>query len=324
MTIIELDHLTKTFRSPVKQTGLAEGFRNLFRRKYKTTEAVRDLSFTIEEGEFIGFLGPNGAGKTTALKMMSGVLYPSGGGVKVLGFTPWERKRAFQKSIGLVLGIKNQLWWDLPAEETFLLNKAIYDIADAPYHESVTELVELLNLKHVLRTQVRRLSLGERMKCELVAALLHRPRVLFLDEPTIGLDVISQDNLRRFLREYNRRHRTTILMSSHNMRDVEALARRVIVINHGQLVYDGALERLVSESSEIKRLTLTFHEPVAIDRLRVLGRVIEHQEQRAVLEVPRAQAQTVVGALLKDLPVADLNISDIALEEIIARLFRAS
>ncbi|MBP6883269.1 MAG: ABC transporter ATP-binding protein [Microgenomates group bacterium] len=247
MPIIDVKNLSKSFKIYKKEPGLSGALKSLFSRKYEDKMAVNDVSFTIEEGELIGFIGPNGAGKTTTLKMLSGLLYPSSGSVSVLDQTPFDRKKDFLKQISLVMGQKNQLWWDLPAMDTFLLNKEIYEISDTDFKERVEELSELLDVKEIMHVQVRKLSLGQRMKCELMAALLHRPKILFLDEPTIGLDVVVQEKLRDFIKDYNLKYKATILLTSHYMRDVKHLCKRVVVINYGEIIYDGDLDRLMTE-----------------------------------------------------------------------------
>ena len=245
--MIEVDGLTRIFRTYKKQPGFWGGVRGLFHREYEETAAAKDVSFRIAEGEFVGFLGPNGAGKTTTLKMLSGLIFPTSGSARVAGHDPTRRENAYRRIFALVLGQKNQLWWDLPAIESFNLLRAIYALPPDQYRATLDELVSLLGVGPKLNVMVRELSLGERMKMELIAALLHRPRVLFLDEPTIGLDVVSQKNVRQFLRDYNRRHRVTILLTSHYMADVTALCKRVIVIDHGKLLYDGDLKALAEK-----------------------------------------------------------------------------
>ncbi len=247
MAIIEVKNLTKSFKIYKKAPGLGGAIKSLFSRKYENKVAVNDVSFKIEEGELIGFIGPNGAGKTTTLKMLSGLLYPSTGSVSVLGFNPFDRKKDFLKKISLVMGQKNQLWWDLPPMDTLLLNKEIYEISDSDFKSRVEELSDLLDVKDILHIQVRKLSLGQRMKCELMAALMHRPKILFLDEPTIGLDVVVQQRVRHFIKEYNEKYKATILLTSHYMQDVKALCNRVVVINHGSIIYDGALNDLLKK-----------------------------------------------------------------------------
>src|SRR5471032_1256706 len=242
--MIEVSHLTRVFRTYKKQPGFWGGVKGLFHRQYEEIAAAKDITFSISEGEFVGFLGPNGAGKTTTLKMLSGLIFPTSGTARVAGFDPTKRENAYRRIFALVLGQKNQLWWDLPAIESFLLLRHIYGLPADQYRQTLDELVDLLAVRHKLNVMVRELSLGERMKMELIAALLHRPRVLFLDEPTIGLDVISQKAVREFLRDYNRRYKTTILLTSHYMADISQLCERVIVIDHGRKIYDGDLARI--------------------------------------------------------------------------------
>src|SRR5580693_3148910 len=252
--MIEVQNLTRIFRTYKKQPGFWGGVKGLFNRTYDETAAAKDVSFSIAEGEFVGFLGPNGAGKTTTLKMLSGLIYPTSGTARVAGFDPTKRENAYRRIFALVLGQKNQLWWDLPASESFALLRAIYNIPAAAYRHTLDELLDLLAVRGKLDVMVRELSLGERMKMELIAALLHRPRVLFLDEPTIGLDIVSQKAVRQFLRDYNKRYRVTIVLTSHYMADIKELCQRVIVIHRGRKIYDGALDRLESGSDTRKKI----------------------------------------------------------------------
>src|SRR5579862_2526127 len=252
--MIEVRNLTRVFRTYKKRPGFWGGVHGLFKREFAETRAADDVSFDIAEGEFVGFLGPNGAGKTTTLKMLSGLIYPTSGTARVAGFNPSKRENAYRRIFALVLGQKNQLWWDLPAIESFLLLRHIYGLTAADYQQTLDELLDLLGVRAKLNVMVRELSLGERMKMELIAALLHRPRVLFLDEPTIGLDVISQKAVRQFLRDYNRRHRVTILLTSHYMADIKELCERVIVIHQGKKIYDGHLDRLESNPGSRKKI----------------------------------------------------------------------
>jgi ABC-2 type transport system ATP-binding protein len=240
--IIDVHHLSKTFRVPQKEPGLRGALKGLFHRHYRQVPAVQSISFSIAEGELVGFLGPNGAGKTTTLKMLSGLLYPTAGEARVLGFIPWKRQRAFQKKFTMVMGQRSQLWWDLPAWDSFLLNKEIYEIPKAQFDETVKELSDLLEIQDLLDTPVKKLSLGQRMKAELACSLLHRPKVLLLDEPTIGLDVLMQQKVRQFILEYNKRYKATVLLTSHNMEDVSELCSRLILINHGKILFDGSIE----------------------------------------------------------------------------------
>lgn len=248
---IEVKNLSKTYEYYKKQPGLLASVKGLFSREKLYTEAVKEINFNIEEGELVGFLGPNGAGKTTTLKILSGILYPSGGEAKVLGHIPWKRQKEYQKQFALVMGQKNQLWWDLPAMESFVLNKEIYEVPDKEFKENLEELTELLDVKDILDVQVRKLSLGQRMKCELIAALLHKPKVLFLDEPTIGLDVVAQKNIRDFIKKYNKEEKTTIILTSHYMEDISQLCQRIIIIDLGRIVYDGRLDDLMKKYAKV-------------------------------------------------------------------------
>ncbi|MFH1896133.1 MAG: ABC transporter ATP-binding protein, partial [bacterium] len=252
--VIQVSKLKKYYKIHKKEPGLKGSVESLFKRKYETVKAVNDVSFTIRQGELVGFIGPNGAGKTTTLKVLSGLLYPDGGVTRVLGYDPYKRQKEFQKQFSLVMGQKNQLWWDLPAYESFVLNKEIYEVSDADFKKRLDELVKLLDVKDVLKVQVRKLSLGQRMKCELIAALLHAPKVLFLDEPTIGLDVVAQKNMREFIREYNQRYQATIILTSHYMGDVKELCQRVVIIDKGGLGFDGQLADVINKYADHKVL----------------------------------------------------------------------
>jgi ABC-2 type transport system ATP-binding protein len=318
---IAVRQLSKFYRVHQKEPGFRGSLKAFFARKYETVRAVDDVSFEIREGEIVGFLGPNGAGKTTALKVLSGLLFPTSGEVSVCGFQPFDRKREFLRQITLVMGQKNQLIWDLPASESFLVNRAVYEIPHGDYLEVMKELSDLLELGPVLNKQVRKLSLGERMKCELAAALLHRPRVLFLDEPTIGLDVTMQARVREFLMEYNRRHGATILLTSHYMADVVALCRRVFVIDHGRLLYDGDLESLVERISPIKYIRLVTRHPVIVDDLSRFGEVRSIEAFKATLAVPRERTSAIAAELFRSLPIEDVTIEDPDVEEIVSRIF---
>jgi ABC-2 type transport system ATP-binding protein len=320
MPVIELDSLSKSYQSHIKEPGLRGSIKSLVRRQTRETEAVRQATFSIQEGDLVGFPGPNGAGKTTTLKMLSGLLYPSGGTARVLGFTPWERREAFLKQISLVMGQKNQLWWDIPAMDSFILNREIYEAPRRQFDETVDELTTLLDVKSLLNVQVRKLSLGERMKLELIAALLYRPRVLFLDEPTIGLDVVSQKKIRDFIREHNRRTHTTVLLTSHYMDDIQALCQRVIVINAGQIIYDGDFGAIVQRFAVDKVLTVVFREAVAREALESLGQVTSYDPFRVELRVPRARATTVAAELLARFPAEDLNVEEVPVEDVVRQL----
>ena len=320
--MIEVENLTRVFRTYKKPPGFWAGVRGLFHREFEELAAAKDVSFTIAEGEFVGFLGPNGAGKTTTLKMLSGLIYPTSGRARVAGYDPSRRESAYRRLFALVLGQKNQLWWDLPAQESFLLLRHIYGLSAADYRATLDELVALLGVEAKLGTMVRELSLGERMKMELIAALLHRPKVLFLDEPTIGLDVVSQKAVRGFLRDYNRRHRTTILLTSHYMADIQELCDRVIVIDKGRKIYDGTLDRLESAGGK-KRIVKFRPLQVPFPGLVELadGKAVATDDGEVVLHVPSADVVSLTGRILAAGPVADISISDVPLEDIIADLF---
>ena len=319
--IINIRHLKKYFQVHEKEPGLGGSIKSLFARKYKSVKAVDDISFEIDEGELVGFIGPNGAGKTTTLKVLSGLLYPTSGFVSVLGYTPWERKAAFQKQFSLVMGQKNQLWWDLPAIESFILNKEIYEVPDRQYQQTLDELVELLDVKDVLKVQVRKLSLGQRMKCELIAALIHSPKILFLDEPTIGLDVVMQKKMRDFIKEYNQRRKSTILLTSHYMDDVKELCERVIIIDHGQILFDGQLAEIIKKFADHKLITVVFSKKVKEDELKKIGEVKEFDFPKAVISVKRSAASLAAAELLQEFPVADVNIEESQIEDIIREVF---
>ncbi len=319
---LHVDHLTKYYQVHHKQAGLRGSLRSLFRREYETVKAVDGISFDIAQGEIVGFLGPNGAGKTTTLKCLSGLLYPTAGSAMVLGFTPHKREKAYLKQFTLVMGQRNQLLWDLPAMETFLVNQAIYGVPERPFRETLDELVGLLNLAPLLTKQVRKLSLGERMKCELAASLLHQPKVLFLDEPTIGLDVTAQAAIRDFIRAYNRRHNATVLLTSHYMADVTALAGRILVIDRGKLVYDGNLQALVEQTAPYKLLRLALERPVDGFDLTAFGEVESVEGLKATLRVRREGTKDAAARALAQLPVADVTVEDPPVEEIIREVFR--
>ncbi len=322
MAIIEVHHLNKSYETWKKQPGFWGTIKSIGHREKKIVHAVKDMSFSINEGEFVGFIGPNGAGKTTTLKMLSGILWPTSGEAKVLGYTPWKREAAFQRQFAIVLGQKNQLWWDLPAKDSFLLNKEIYGIPKADFEKRLKQFGELLDIERLYTTPVNRLSLGERMKCELVNSLLHEPKVLFLDEPTIGLDVVSQKAIRDFLKKWNKENGATIILTSHAMADVEALCERVMVINEGELKYDGSLHELIKSVADHKEICLTFSESVKREDLKKFGRVDQASALQATLHVARADVPEIAKRLLIALPVVDLTIQEIAIDEIVRKVFK--
>jgi ABC-2 type transport system ATP-binding protein len=324
--VIQVHRLTRRFRTYKKEPGLRAALKGLFRRTYHLTTAVDEISFSLAEGEMVGFLGPNGAGKTTTLKMLAGLLHPSGGSASVLGYTPWQRPIEYRRQFALVVGQKSQLWWDLPARDSLELNARIYRIPQADFLQRLDELTEVLDVRHKLNVMVRELSLGERMKLELIAALLHRPKVLFLDEPTIGLDVVSQNVVREFLRHYNETYRTTILLTSHYMSDIEFLCRRVIIINEGRVFFDGALEEVIERFADFKLLHVQFGGGgvMAADDLAVFGEVLEQRPGWLKLKVSRDDLVPVCKALLESLPITDLDIQEASAEQVIRQLFATS
>ncbi len=319
--VISVSNLSKHYSVYKKEPGLIGSLKSLVNRKYETVKAVEDISFKIDEGEFVGFIGPNGAGKTTTLKCLSGLLYPTGGSVKVLDFTPFDRKTQFLKQISLVLGQKNQLWWDLPAMETFLLNKEIYEVDDKEFNETVDDLVTLLDTKELVNIPVRKLSLGQRMKMELIAALIHRPKVLFLDEPTIGLDVVMQKKIREFLKEYNSKYKSTIILTSHYMNDVEELCKRVIIINYGKLLYDGNFENLIKKHSPLKQITVVLDEEIEEEKIKEFGNLYKYEYPEWILRVKREEVNKIAAEILGKYPVEDINIEDQEIDSVIRDLF---
>ena len=320
MPAVETRNLTKIYRIYRKEPGLWNSVKGLVRRKYDEVRAADDVSFSIEEGEFVGFLGPNGAGKTTVLKMLSGLLNPSGGEARVLGFVPWERRNELKRQFSLLLGQKNALWWDLPARESMELNRAIYGIGRDEFRRIVGGLSELLGVTDKLNVMVRELSLGERMKMELIAALLHAPRVLFLDEPTIGLDVTSAQKVREFLKHYNAGRQIVTMLTSHYMQDIAELCHRVILIDHGRILFDGPLQTIVDRFSTHKIVRFTFATAPERD-FSPFGEVTERTAQTVELKVPRTGVAEVCRAVLERDTVTDMSVQDIPVEEVIRRLF---
>lgn len=321
--VIVVSRFSKHYQVYQKEHGFLSSIKSLFFRKYETVTAVDDISFSISEGEFVGFIGPNGAGKTTTLKCLSGLLYPSNGKVSVLGFTPWERKYEFLSQIAFVMGQKNQLWWDLPPLETFLLNKEIYEISTKKFNDILSELSTLLKVDQLLKTPVRKLSLGERMKMELIASLIHSPKVLFLDEPTLGLDVVMQQNLRDFIKEYNKKYHATIILTSHYMKDVESLCKRVIIINLGKIIFDGELSSLIRQRAPYKLIKVILQRHIEESAFQALGSVARFQYPELVLISPNEKISYVTSKLLKELPIEDVTIQDPEIEDILRDVFKS-
>ncbi len=318
--MITVNNLSKTFCYYEKETGIKGSIRNLFKRKEIFKEAVKNVSFTIEKGEIVGFLGPNGAGKTTTLKMLSGILHPTSGEAKVSGFIPWERKDAYKRMFAFVAGQKSQLWPDLPALESFRLNRYIYEVPQNEYEKRINELVELFNVKDFLKVQARRLSLGERMKMELIASLIHSPRILFLDEPTIGLDVVSQENIRKLIKKYAKEYNTTIILTSHYMRDIEELCNRIIIINKGEKIYDGSLQSVRGLNGEHRIIKLIFSKTIEKEDLNKFGEILNYEGMKCEIKIS-GEARTVASEILESLPVLDISIEEAPIEETIAYLY---
>ncbi len=321
MPIIEANNLTKIYRVSQKKEGLFGAVRGLFRREYREVRAVDGVSFTIEPGEMVAFLGPNGAGKTTTLKMLSGLIYPTSGTARVLGYVPWERADAFRRSFSLVMGQKNQLWWDLPAVDSFHLHREIYSLPAEQFNRTLGQLTELFQVKELTRQPVRELSLGERMKMELIAALLHQPRLLLLDEPTIGLDVVAQAAIQKCLKDYNAHHGVTMLLTSHYMRDVEALCSRVLVISQGKVIYDGPLAGITEQFGQSKLMKLHFAGDVVPPGLEQYGEVTSREGPVADLRVDRQRIAEVLSAVLDRYTLLDMSVQDPPLDQVIARVF---
>jgi ABC-2 type transport system ATP-binding protein len=324
---ISVQNLQKIYTIHEREAGIRAAVRSLLKRKTKKVRAVDGITFSVAPGEIVGFLGPNGAGKTTTLKMLTGLLHPSDGQADVLGFTPWQRKNDFLRQITLVLGQRNQLIWDIPASDSFELNRVIFSIPEDEYRQTLAELTELLDLRPLINKPVRNLSLGERMKCEFAGALLHRPKVLFLDEPTIGLDVTAQRHIRQFVAAYNQRYGATVLLTSHYMADVEALCQRVIVIHHGHILFDGELSALVQKFSPHKTIVVDLAPGATNGRgaeaLRPFGEVVAYTEGQAILRIPKAETAVVTTELLTNLAINDLTIQDPPIEEVIEQVFNA-
>ena len=321
MKIIEIEGLSKSYRVYRKKEGLTASIVGLFRRRYRTVQAVRSIDLTVRQGEFVAFLGPNGAGKTTTLKLLSGVITPTGGTARVLGHVPWKRENAYRRRFALVMGQKNQLWWDLPAAESFRLHQQIYRIEPKQFDRTRDELTTMLEVRDLLSQPVRELSLGERMKMELIAALLHSPEVLFLDEPTIGLDVIAQHNVQTFLRHYQEVRKVTIMLTSHYMKDVAALCRRVVIIALGQIVFDGSLSGIIDRFGGHKVISLLFANGRIPADLARYGEILSEEVPRAKLRVERGVVTDVLGSILAQHDVEDVSVEDPPLEEVIAEMF---
>lgn len=323
MPTIQVKSLSKKYEYLKKEPGVINSLKNLFSREKHFKSAVKRVSFEIKEGELVGFLGPNGAGKTTTLKMLSGIITPTSGDAKVLGYTPWNREPEYQKQFAMVMGQKNQLWWDLPPMESFLLNKEIYEVDNKKFKENLEKLVGILKVKNILNKQVRQLSLGERMKCELISSLLHDPKILFLDEPTIGMDVVAQKNIRDFLIKYNQERKTTIILTSHYMEDIVKLCKRIIIIHHGVIIYDGLVEKLIKKYAPNKVVKVYLDNEITRKEAENLGEVYEFDPTVITYSVPRRKIRESAARILSsELPVRDIDIGEIKVEKIIRNIFK--
>jgi ABC-2 type transport system ATP-binding protein len=321
MPTVTVHNLSKYYQVHKKEPGMIGSFKALFKRTYTEVKAAHDISFTLEPGELVGFIGPNGAGKTTTLKCLAGLLYPSSGSVDVLGYTPFERKKEFLKQVSIVMGQKNQLWWDLPAIESFNLHKEIFEIPDKQFSDTLHTLTEMLDVKEFLNIQVRKLSLGQRMKMELIAGLIHSPKVLFLDEPTIGLDVVMQKKLREFIKNYNQQYNATIILTSHYMDDVKELCKRVILINEGRVIFDNTLDSLIKTVANHKLLTMILEKPIEKKILETIGTVKEYEFPKVVLSVDRNAVVEKAILAMKICAISDINIEEQKIEDIIREVF---
>lgn len=319
--MIQVENLKKYYKTYEKEPGLKGSLNSIFHRKYKNVKAVDDISFRINEGELVGFIGPNGAGKTTTLKVLSGLLYPTEGKVRILGYEPFKREKDFQKQFSLIISQKNQLWWDLPAIDSLILNREIYEVSDKEYKQTLNELVEILEVKDLLNVQVRKLSLGQRMKMELIAALIHSPKLLFLDEPTIGLDVIMQKRIRDFIKDYNQKYNATIILTSHYMTDVKELCKRVIIIDKGKILYDGLLEKIVDKFSSHRIINLEFEKRIEENELEKFGKIKKFDKFHALMEIEKESTSKNIAQILDKLPVRDLTIEDPPIEDVIRMVF---
>lgn len=319
--VIRIKNLSKTYQYQKRTPGFLSTLKGLIIRKTFSLEAVKNISIDVEEGEFVGFIGPNGAGKTTTLKMLSGILYPTSGEVTVFGHIPFKREAEFQKKFALIMGQKNQLWWDLTPLDSFELFREIYEISDADYKKNLADLSELLNIHDLLDVQVRKLSLGQRMKCELAGALLHSPKLLFLDEPTIGLDVVSQKAIRDFLTFYNREKKATILLTSHYLEDIRRLCKRVIIIDHGSIIYDGSYEDFMKTYADTKLIELVLSETVQEAKFQDYGEIVSIQDGRIKISVQRDKLVETVNRMLRDFSVEDLSIHEKSMEKIVREIF---
>ena len=322
MSYISVKNLNKTFKVPQRGSGLKEAFRSLFKRDYKYINAVNDISFEIDEGEIVAYIGPNGAGKSTTIKMLCGILRPDSGKISINGFNPFVDRRKYVEHIGVVFGQKSQLWWDIPVIDSFDLLKSIYKLSDEEYKQSLDDLVKLLDLKDFMNTPVRQLSLGQRMRCEIAASLLHNPKILFLDEPTIGLDAVSKVQVRNFIKEINKKRKVTVILTSHDMSDIEALTNRLIVIGHGKKLYDGSLKGIRNKYSNQKQIEIIFDK---INKIPVIKNttIIEKNKNKVILNVDSSiSVSSIINKYSKECEIKDVNVYEKNLDDIIVELYQ--
>ncbi len=322
--MISVSHLRKTYKTSTKQEGAAGLLRNIFARTYKEIEAVKEISFEIEQGELVGFVGPNGAGKTTTMKMLAGILFPTSGEINVLGHTPFEKSHDYLRQISFIMGQKNQMLWELPAVDTFRLNKTIYGVSDAEYKKTLGELVEMLDAQEIIDQPIKTLSLGQRMKAELISTLIHKPKVLFLDEPTIGLDVVAQKNIRDFIQQYQSFYKATILLTSHYMEDVRRLANRVIIIDHGALLYDGDIEKLVKKYAKTKSIEIVVDDMPNTADLEKIGSVESIEFPKIRFRASRKDVPELIAKISKTIGFIDITVEEEKIEDIIRTIFEKS
>lgn len=325
MSLIEVNHLKMFYKVRKKEAGLKGSVKNLFSSTYTTVEAIKDISFAIEEGEFVGLLGANGAGKTTIVKTLAGILHPTSGSAEVMGFTPWEHKKQYKKNFSIVMGQKSQLWWDLPAKETFFINKDIYDIPESKFNKRLQMLSEILDVQDKMDIQVRRLSLGERMKMELIAAFLHFPSVVFLDEPTIGLDVLSQRTIRAFLKEINKQDKVTIILTSHYMADIVELCEKILIVDRGELIYNGQMQDIFKQYGNLKTISFKFmNEVMDKEELQAVGDMLGYEDKVVRYKAAHSEISGICQRVLSQYQVEDVNIKETSLEDIMVEVFGKS
>ena len=321
MSFIEVKHINKTFKVPLKGEGTFGAFKSFFKRKYKYIEAIRDISFSVEKGEIVGYIGPNGAGKSTTIKILSGILVPDNGEVKINKMTPWKTRKKYVSEIGVVFGQRSQLWWDIPAIDTFNLLKDIYKIDDKTYYKTLNELITMLNLKEIINIPVRQLSLGNRMKCEIAASLIHKPKILFLDEPTIGLDAISKKAVREFIKKINKEHNVTVILTTHDMADIEALAKRIILIGKGSILYDGSLSKLKKEYDYLRKIRVYTKDRIKLEKDFIKKTIVHDDGIEYFIDIRKIEINEFIKLISSKISIIDLDIDRGDIDELIVKLY---